>query len=146
MKIKIKNRWNGNIIYACETENLKMAVEMAVKLKINLSGSDLRRSNLRGSNLRGSNLSESDLSRSNLSESDLSGSNLSGSNLDFISIPMCCKSFGVKIDTRIAYQMILHVFGAEIIGEGSEEIKKALEPFAKKSDKWKYFEKYLKER
>ena len=106
MKIQIKNRWTAEVIFECDAESLRVAVELAVSKKVslrasnlrgsNLSGSDLRGSNLRdsnlrdsnlsGSNLRGSNLrdsdlSDSDLSDSDLSDSDLSGSDLSGSNL-----------------------------------------------------------------
>jgi len=101
MKIQIKNRWTAEVIFECDAESLRVAVELAVSKKVslrasnlrgsNLSGSDLRGSNLRdsnlrdsnlsGSNLRGSNLRDSDLSDSDLSGSDLSGSNLRGSDL-----------------------------------------------------------------
>jgi uncharacterized protein YjbI with pentapeptide repeats len=93
MKIEIKNRWNGSVIFSheCEDNTIKLTLLKAIaegsdlrgsSLRgSDLSGSDLSDSNLRGSDLRGSNLSDSDLSNSNLRDSDLSCSDLSGSNL-----------------------------------------------------------------
>jgi len=86
MKIQIKNRFTGKVIFEVEALNIKIAVELAVKQGSDLRGSNLSYSDLRGSNLRGSNLSCSDLRGSNLrgsnlSYSDLRGSNLRGSNL-----------------------------------------------------------------
>jgi len=51
MKIQIKNRFTGLVIfeYVCENNTIKITVEKAVSLKINLSGSNLSGSNLRGS-------------------------------------------------------------------------------------------------
>jgi uncharacterized protein YjbI with pentapeptide repeats len=91
MKIEIKNRWTGALIFGGDFKSLKACVEHAVSLQVNLSGSDLRGSNLRdsnlrgsdlrGSNLRGSDLRDSDLRGSNLRDSDLRGSDLRGSDL-----------------------------------------------------------------
>ena len=74
---------------------------------------DLRDSNLRGSDLRGSDLSDSDLSGSDLRGSDLSGSDLrgsdlSGSDLDFSCWPLWCGGLNVKIDDRLAIQLLFH--------------------------------------
>ncbi|CAM8813110.1 Pentapeptide repeat protein [Burkholderia pseudomallei] len=76
MKIEILNRWTLKVIFECEADSMKAAVELACKQGVNLRGS-----NLRGSNLSGSDLSGSNLSGSNLRGSDLSGSNLSGAYL-----------------------------------------------------------------
>jgi hypothetical protein len=86
MNIQIFNRWTLKVIFECDADSMKAAVELACKQGVNLSGSnlsgsDLSGSDLSGSDLSGSNLSGSNLSGSNLSGSDLSGSNLSGSNL-----------------------------------------------------------------
>ena len=51
MKIEIKHRWTGEVLFEIEIGSLKLAIEAAVK-----SGS-----NLRGSNLRGSNLAEGEI-------------------------------------------------------------------------------------
>ena len=69
MNIQIKNRWNLEVIFECEADSMRLAVELAVSKKINLGGSNLRYSNLGGSDLRGSNLSGSDLRYSDLSGS-----------------------------------------------------------------------------
>jgi hypothetical protein len=81
MKIEIKNRYTNEVIYRCEAESIKDAIQKAIKEKVNLSNSNLRGSDLRDSDLSNSNLSNSDLSNSNLRGSDLSYSNLSGSDL-----------------------------------------------------------------
>jgi len=54
MKIEIKNRWNGTLIFECEAASIRLAVKLAVEKRINLRGSDLRGSDLRDSDLRGS--------------------------------------------------------------------------------------------
>ena len=87
--IEIKNRFRDVVTYASEKANIKEAVEEAVALKINLSGSNLSCSNLRDSNLSGSNLSGSNLRGSNLRGSILSGSDLSGSDLSGCDLRGC---------------------------------------------------------
>ena len=81
MKIEIKHRWTGSILFSTEAENIRDALQQALRSGSNLRGSDLRASDLSGSDLRASDLSGSDLSGSNLRGSDLRGSNLSGSDL-----------------------------------------------------------------
>ena len=54
--IKIKNRWNGKVLYSGEYASLKEAVEAAVKAGVELGGADLCGANLRDANLRGANL------------------------------------------------------------------------------------------
>ncbi|MCA8326096.1 pentapeptide repeat-containing protein [Burkholderia cepacia] len=96
MKIEILNRWTLKVIFECEADSMKIAVEMACKQGTYLSGADLSDANLRGANLRGADLSganlsgaylsganlrDADLSDANLSGADLSGANLSGADL-----------------------------------------------------------------
>ena len=57
MKIEIKNRFSGEIIFSVEAENWRFAVEAAIKSKANLSKADLS----------WANLSEADLSKADLS-------------------------------------------------------------------------------
>ena len=66
MKIEVKNRFTGSILFSVEAESWKIAVEMAVK-----SGADLSRANLSRANLSGADLSGADLSRANLSRANL---------------------------------------------------------------------------
>ncbi|MBR8025200.1 pentapeptide repeat-containing protein [Burkholderia cenocepacia] len=86
MKIEILNRWTLKVIFECEADSIKAAVELACKQGVSLSGANLSDANLRGSdlsdaNLSGANLRGSDLSGANLSDANLSGANLRGSDL-----------------------------------------------------------------
>ena len=76
--IKIKNRWNGKVLYSGEHADIKEAVEAAVKAGANLCGANLRGANLCdadlcGANLRGANLCDADLRGANLCDADLRG-------------------------------------------------------------------------
>ncbi|MBW5285973.1 pentapeptide repeat-containing protein [Burkholderia gladioli] len=81
MKIEILNRWTLKVMFECEADSMKVAVEMACKQGTYLRGADLRGADLRGANLRGANLSNADLRGANLSNADLRGANLRGANL-----------------------------------------------------------------
>jgi hypothetical protein len=101
MKIEILNRWTLKVIFECEADSMKVAVELACKQgtylsdaylsganlrDADLSGANLRDADLSGANLRdanlsGANLSDADLSGANLRDADLSGADLSGANL-----------------------------------------------------------------
>ena len=56
MKIEIKNRFSGAVLFGVEAESWRVAVEIAVKQGANLGGADLRGANLGGANLGGANL------------------------------------------------------------------------------------------
>ena len=73
MKFEIKHRLNGSVLFALETESLKLCVQAAVENKANLRGA-----NLSGADLYGADLRDADLRGANLSGADLSGANLSG--------------------------------------------------------------------
>ena len=47
MKVEIKNRWSGEVLFSIEADSWKIAVEAAIKAKANLSEADLSRANLR---------------------------------------------------------------------------------------------------
>ncbi len=68
LKIEIKNRWTGSILFEYEKENntLKDTVEQAIKEGANLRGAYLRGANLRGANLEGANLEGANLEGANL--------------------------------------------------------------------------------
>ncbi|AIV66827.1 pentapeptide repeat-containing protein [Burkholderia pseudomallei] len=76
MKIEILNRWTLKVIFECEADSMKVAVELAYKQSVSLSGA-----NLSGANLSGANLSGADLRDANLRGANLSGANLSGADL-----------------------------------------------------------------
>jgi hypothetical protein len=48
MKVEIKNRWNGEVLYSGEHADIKEAVEAAVKAGANLRDADLRDADLAG--------------------------------------------------------------------------------------------------
>jgi hypothetical protein len=87
MKIDIKNRWTGLVIYSADAELLKLAdLSGANLIDADLSGANLSSANLigadlRGANLRGANLSSAILSGANLIDADLRGANLSSAIL-----------------------------------------------------------------
>ena len=67
-----------------------------------------------------------DLRRAVLSGADLSGADLSGADLDFGVWPLWCGSVGVKVDNRIALQLMYHACAVDY-EDCSEHIKQALE-------------------
>ena len=88
MKIEIKNRWSGEVIFAHEAENnsmsltVKAALDASVSLSdANLSGANLSDADMSRANLIGANLSGADMSRANLSDANLIGANLSGADM-----------------------------------------------------------------
>jgi len=81
MKIEIKHRYTNNILFTCEANNMREAVLLAIKEKINLSGANLRGADLSGVDLRGANLIGANLIGANLIGADLIGADLSGVDL-----------------------------------------------------------------
>ena len=76
MKIQIKSRYNDAVIFECEADSLKLAVELAVKFRVDLSGVDFS-----GMDLSGADFSGVDLSGVNFSGANLCGTNFTGANL-----------------------------------------------------------------
>jgi hypothetical protein len=60
MNFEIKSRYNGNVLFAIETESLPLCVEAAIKSRANLSGAYLSGADLSGAYLAGANLSGAD--------------------------------------------------------------------------------------
>ena len=88
IKIEIKNRWTGNILfeYLSENNTIKKTVSEAIKSeanlrRANLCGADLRRANLRRANLCGADLYGADLRGADLCGADLCGADLCGADL-----------------------------------------------------------------
>ena len=76
MKIEIKNRFDLKVIFECESDSLKLAVELAVSKKVNLQGA-----NLEGAYLGGAYLQRADLQGADLHRANLYGANLEGAYL-----------------------------------------------------------------
>ena len=78
MKVEIKSRWTGSVLFSLETESLKLAVEAAVKQGAYLTGAYLTGADLRGADLRGADLTDADLTGADLRGADLRGADLRG--------------------------------------------------------------------
>ena len=91
LKIEIKNRFTGKIIFEYEKENnsISETVKEFISIEIksgkrfaDLRSADLRSADLISANLRFANLSYANLSYTNLSSADLRSADLSSANLD----------------------------------------------------------------
>ena len=125
IKISIKNRWTGSILFEYSSvdntlaktvtealkggANLRGAVLYGAKLRgADLYGADLRGANLYGANLRGANLyganlREADLRGANLREANLYGADLREANL-----------YGANLRGAVLYGAVL--YGAKLRG------------------------------
>jgi hypothetical protein len=79
----------------------------------NLRGTDLRNANLGdanlwGTDLRGTDLRDANLWGTDLLDANLRGADLRGANLDFSCWPLWCGSINVKVDERLARQLMTH--------------------------------------
>ena len=80
--IEIKSRWDGSVLYTAENaQDVRRALEEAVKGGADLRGAYLSDANLRGAYLSGANLSGADLGDADLSGANLGDANLGGANL-----------------------------------------------------------------
>jgi hypothetical protein len=84
IKIEIKNRFTGSIIFTYEKENatIKEAVLKALKEGANLYGANLRGANLENANLENANLENANLRGANLENANLRSANLENANLE----------------------------------------------------------------
>ena len=89
IKIEIKNRWTGSVLFEYEKENntVKDTMEEAIKEGAYLEGADLKGAYLKGAdlggaNLEGANLEGADLKGANLGGADLEGAYLKGADLE----------------------------------------------------------------
>ena len=98
VKIQIKNRWTGSILFEYEKEDntIKDTLIEALKNDADLSGADLRGAYLSGADLSGADLRGAYLRDADLSDADLSGADLSGAK-QIPYIPLACPSDGAFI-------------------------------------------------
>ena len=84
MKIEIKCRFSGSVLFSHEAEDntTRLTLEAANLDGANLDGANLVRANLDGANLDGANLYGANLYGANLVRANLDGANLYGANLD----------------------------------------------------------------
>ena len=83
MKIEIKSRFTGEVLFSHEAEknSIKITLKAALSADADLRGADLYDANLYGANLRGANLRGANLRGADLRGADLYGANLFGANL-----------------------------------------------------------------
>ena len=67
-----------------------------------------KRADLHGADLQWADLRMADLLGADLHGADLRGADLRGAKLDYASWPLRCGSLDVKIDARIAAQLVYH--------------------------------------
>ena len=107
-----------------------------------LSNTDLRYANLRDANLTNANLCRANLCRADLRSADLraadlrgahlEGADLTNANLDYSVLPLWCGGLGMKIDSKIARQLVYHAFAQQCDDPEYLELKKACVKFANK--------------
>ena len=77
-----------------------------------LRDADLRYADLRYADLRDADLRDADLTRANLASANLAGAYLAGAHLDYSAWPLRCGSLNVKINKRLAAQLMYHTMRA----------------------------------
>ena len=121
IKIEIKNRWTGSIIFEYSKENntIKETLLEAVKQKTDLSGAYLRGAYLRGADLRGADLRGADLSDANLRGAYLSGAYLRGADLRGADLSDA-NLRGIKILKTTVFTGLYHYIAMPIISEDNQ--------------------------
>ena len=120
MKIEIRNRFSGDVVFSCEAGSMKLAVKAAIDADANLSEANLTRADLRCADLTGANLRWA----------DLKWADLSGANLDYSCWPLFCGSKKIKIDAKIAAQLAAHFCAVECDDKEYQKARKAILKFA----------------
>jgi hypothetical protein len=118
MNIQIFNHLDL-VIFECDAESVKEAVEIAIRSRVSLYGANLSYTNLCNINLYGGNLSCVNFSCANLSYANFSYANLSYVNLSYASL------YGANfscVDVSCTNLCGASLYGAILYGE---EIKKA---------------------
>ena len=108
IKIKIKNRWTGAILFEYEKESntIKDTLIEAVKRGADLGDADLRDANLRDANLRGANLGGANLRGADLGDANLRDANLRDAK-EIPYIPLACPSDGPFIGWKKVHNHLI---------------------------------------
>ena len=78
MKFEIKNRYDNSVIFACDAETLREAVETAVRKSISLNYASLDGASLNYASLDGASLKRASLDGASLNGASLNGASLNG--------------------------------------------------------------------
>ena len=111
-KLWLETRWSDEV--KGERLNLTDADLTGANLTdANLTGANLTDANLARADLTDANLARADLTDADLTAADLTLTNLTGANLtrarlDYSAWPLRCGSLNVKIDKRLAAQLMYH--------------------------------------
>ena len=110
IKISIKNRWTGSILfeYSSVDNTLAKTVTEALKGDANLRDANLRDANLRDANLRDANLRDADLCGADLRNADLRNADLRNADLRGADLR--------GADLRGAYLCDANLCGADLCG------------------------------
>ena len=95
-----------------------------------LRGADLQGAGLRGADLQGVGLRGADLRGADLRDADLRDADLRDADLDYNCWPLCCGSFNVIVDKKIAAQLAYHFCRLICDDEEVKASQKALYPLA----------------
>ena len=76
---------------------------------------------LEGRDLRGVDLSFQNLRRANCRDADFQSADCRGADFDFSCWPLWCGSKNVKVDGRIARQLLLHACSLDLSGDPDED-------------------------
>lgn len=122
IKIQIKSRWTGRILFEYEKEGntVKDTVVEAVKSGADLRGADLRDANLRGADLRGAYLCDANLRGANLCDAK-----------EIPYLPLACPSDGAFIGWKKVKDCLIQLFIPEDAKRCSATTQKCRCEFAK---------------
>lgn len=85
--------------------------------KIDLSGAYLGGADLSETDLTGADLTGADLNGADLHGVHLTGANLTEANIDYTCWPLWCGSLDVRVDKRIAAQLMYHVLNVMLYSD-----------------------------
>jgi len=107
MKFEIKSRWSGALLFECEADSLRIAVQLAVKKKTNLEGAYLEGADLRGADLEGADLEGAYLEGAYLKGAHLEGANLEGAYLEGANLKGAYLHPSTRLDTGETFEEYL---------------------------------------
>ena len=97
---------------------------------VDLHEADLSGANLHGADLCRADLCRADLCRANLCRANLCGANLREANIDYSCWPIWCGGLGVKIDSRLARELVYFAFGQDCDDEEYKGLRSLVSEFA----------------
>ena len=118
MKVTIKHRFSGVVLYEGEHESLTAATSAAVSADADLAGADLAGANLAdadlaGANLAGANLAGADLARADLADADLADADFAGADLARANL---ADAYLARANLADAYLADANLAGANLAG------------------------------